>query len=57
VIVEKLLKQFLVGTRQRPENKHWRGFADGGFGYNESPTKQLPNVFCWKARPRDVPFF
>jgi hypothetical protein len=52
-----LLKHFIVGTRQRPKNKDWRGFAGGGSGYNEVPTKQLPYDFCWKARPRDAPFF
>jgi hypothetical protein len=52
-----LLKHFFVGARQRPKNKDWRGFAGSGSGYNEVPTKQLPYDFCWKARPRDAPFF
>jgi len=55
--VDKLLMDFHVGTLQRLEIKHWRGFQRGAFGYNESPTSSC-HTFCWKARHDfDVPFF
>jgi hypothetical protein len=55
--VDKLCITFPVGVVQRPENKHWRGFWRGPFGYNEIPTSSC-QTFCWKARhPFDVPFF
>jgi hypothetical protein len=47
--VQKLLKQSLVGTLQRPENKQWCGFQPGPFRYNEGPTSSC-HTFCWKAR-------
>ena len=56
-IVNKLLKHFDVGTLQREEIKHRRGFPQGAFGYNEIPTSSC-QTFCWKARQGfDVPFF
>lgn len=49
---------FHVGELQQPASQYWRGFQPDAFGYNESPTKQLPYIFCWKARHKfDVPFF
>ncbi|HOM13286.1 MAG TPA: hypothetical protein PLB41_08200 [Rubrivivax sp.] len=55
--VDILWKSFAVGTLQRAENKHWRGFQPGAFDYNEGPTSSC-QTFCWKARHLfDVPFF
>jgi hypothetical protein len=36
--------KLLVGEVQRAKSQHWRGFQRGAFGYNESPTKQLPYI-------------
>jgi hypothetical protein len=36
--VDNLLIKIRVGVSQRREIKHWRGFAQGPFGYNEVPT-------------------
>jgi len=56
-IVDKLLIIIAVGDSQRREIKQWRGFQQGAFGYNESPTSSC-HTFCWKARQKlDVPFF
>jgi len=56
--VDKLLMNFHVGELQQPHTQCWRGFQPDAFGYNEGPTKQLPYIFCWKARHKfDVPFF
>ena len=57
VFVDKMWMKFHVGTPQRLEVEHWRGFQRGAFGYNESPTSSW-QTFCWKARHYfDVPFF
>jgi len=55
--VDILLMIFDVGAVQRAKIKQRRGFPQGAFGYNESPTSSC-HTFCWKARQRfDVPFF
>jgi hypothetical protein len=55
--VDNLWIKIRVGVSQRREIKHWRGFAQGPFGYNEVPTSSC-HTFCWKARHSfDVPFF
>ncbi|MEK8031821.1 hypothetical protein AACH06_13420 [Ideonella sp. DXS29W] len=57
-VVDKLLKDFAVGTLQRAPTQEIRGLQRGPFGYNEGPTSSCHTFLLEGASPfLDVPFF
>jgi len=42
---------------QRPENKHWRGFAADAFGYNGLPTRSCHLLLEGASTMFDAPIF
>jgi hypothetical protein len=49
--VDKLLKDFAVGTLQRAQTQEIRGLQRGAFGYNEGPTSSCHTFLLEGASP------
>jgi hypothetical protein len=50
-VVDKLLKDFAVGTLQRAQTQEIRGLQRGAFGYNEGPTSSCHTFLLEGASP------
>jgi hypothetical protein len=50
-VVDKLLKDFAVGTLQRAQTQEIRGLQRGPFGYNEGPTSSCHTFLLEGASP------